>query len=92
MENSNYNSKRMSTLQQDTLMNKSMNSGFKRAKYENIIRVRTLHVPLIFLKDSLSVLSKQNKLWVSFTNVGMITTPEEHQELIRLLLISVKYN
>jgi hypothetical protein len=92
MTNSNYNSKRMSTLRQDTLMNKSMNMGLKRAKYENIVRVRTLHVPLIFLKESLSVISKQNKLWVSFTNVGMITSPQEHQELVRLLLISVKYN
>lgn len=92
MSRNQYNSKRVRTLTVDNLMPKSMSMGLKSAKYENIIRVRTLHVPLILLKQPLTIISTQQKLAVRFTDAGMVTTKDIHKELIRLLLMSAKYN
>lgn len=92
MYNNQGNSKKVRTLTADTLMPKSMSMGLKKAKYDNILRVRTLHVPLVCLMQPLSVISKQQNLWIKFTDVGMVTVPEVHKELIKFLLVSVKYN
>jgi hypothetical protein len=92
MRNTSSNQKKMSIFRQDTLMPKSLCMGLKQAKYDNIIRVRTLHVPLIMLTHPLDVISKQQKIKVEFRSYGMVTTPSEYGLLVKYLLTSVKYN
>ena len=92
MKNTSSNQKKMSIFRQDTLMPKTMRMGLKKDKYYNIIRIRTLHVPLIMLTDPLAVISKQQKIEVDFSPVGMIVTRSNHAILVMHLLNSVKYN
>jgi hypothetical protein len=92
MRNTSSNQKKMSIFHQDTLMPKTMRMGLKNAKYDNIIRVRTLHVPLIMLTHPLGVISKQQNIKVEFRSEGMVTTPSEYGRLVKYLLTSVKYN
>jgi|688.fasta_scaffold2868479_1 hypothetical protein len=78
---------------QDSIVPKNFRLSKNNAKYNNIVERRIFSVHVGVLVKPMKIIVKQhNILGVQFYDYGMMTTIEDHNRLMNLLVKSVKYN
>jgi hypothetical protein len=89
----NNNSKIVGIFPQDSIVPKNFDVSKRNAKFDNIVKRRACHVPIILLSKPFKILAVQNHLkGVKFYRQGMMLSLSEHGKLMNLLINSVKYN